>query len=137
MGNLCTCLSYEVVNPKQNPKRLYNRSSSAPASSSNRWSKFRSSKRENFKFDDPVLHQQALAAAAIILQQQQRQNGSLPFDRSTSVRYATSNNNGSSKNKNGVTLPRSSSSRARSLTDPLLQPHQLLNQVSFFASYTI
>jgi hypothetical protein len=28
-------------------------------------------------------------------------------------------------------LPRSSSSRARSLTDPLLQPHQLVNRVCF------
>lgn len=96
----------------------------------------RSSRRDNFKFDDPVLHQQALAAAAIILEQQrleQHQNGgsSLPIDRSTSLRYPFStgaSKNSSNKHGGAVTLPRSSSTRARSLTDPLLQPHQLVNQ---------
>ncbi|CAO2816384.1 unnamed protein product [Amaranthus hypochondriacus] len=137
MGNLCTCLSYQDINNKQqtNPKRLYCRSSSAPATGiSNRWSRIRSSRRDSFKFEDPVLHQQALAAAAIILQQHQQNGsgsgsgvGSLGFDRSTSLRYPVSN--GVSKSKNGVnTLPRSSSSRARSLTDPLLKPHQLVTQ---------
>ncbi|XP_021770966.1 putative methylesterase 11, chloroplastic [Chenopodium quinoa] len=137
MGNICTCLSYEDIhNKKQNPKRQYNRSTSAPAtttSNSNRWSRIRSSRRENFKFDDPVLHQQALAAAAIILEQQRQEqrNGEtgLSFDRSTSLRYPGSSKHNNCNNKNGgITLPRSSSTRARSLTDPLLQPHQLLNQ---------
>lgn len=46
----------------------------------------------------------------------------MAFDRSASLRYPAS---GGKKQA----LPRSSSSRARSLTDPLLQPQQLVNQV--------
>lgn len=80
------------------------------------------------KFDDPVLHEQALAAAAIILQQHRGNgNGSLPFDRSASLRYPISNGSSSKKQSS---LPRCYSSRARSSTDPLLQPHQLVNQDS-------
>lgn len=82
---------------------------------SNRWSRVRSKKEES------IIHERALAAA-ILLQQQLQNGGAASFDRSTSLRYP----NGSSK-KNQA-LPRSSSSRARSLTDPLLQPHQLVNQ---------
>lgn len=70
-----------------------------------------------------MLQEQALAAA-ILFQQHQHNGGSLPFDRSASLRYP----NSSSKKSNSNVLPRSSSTRARSLTDPLLQPHQLLNQ---------
>ncbi|KAJ6734839.1 METHYLESTERASE 15 CHLOROPLASTIC-RELATED [Salix purpurea] len=62
-----------------------------------------------------------------MFRQHQQQNGSasgsFPFDRSVSLRYP--NGSGSKKTQ----LPRSSSSRARSLTDPLLQPHQLVNQM--------
>ena len=74
------------------------------------------------RHDEATLQERALAAA-IILKQHQQRNGSLPFDRSSSLRYP---NAGSTK----YSLPRSSSSRARSLTDPLLGPHQLVNQVS-------
>ena len=76
-----------------------------------------------------MMHERALAAAILYQQhKQQLQNGGgdggvLPFDRSSSLRYPTVNA------KKQRTLPRSSSSRARSLTDPLLQPHQLVNQV--------
>ncbi|KAL5582131.1 hypothetical protein UlMin_014573 [Ulmus minor] len=115
MGNLCACLAPKSVKKKPT-KRLPN---PPPLSnSSNRWTRIRSSRKE--KLDDSLLQEQALAAA--ILFQQHQRNGSLPFDRSASLRYP----NSSSKKSN--TLPRSSSSRARSLTDPLLQPQQLVNQ---------
>ena len=78
-----------------------------------------------------MMHERALAAAILYQQhKQQLQNGGgdgdggvLPFERSSSLRYPTVNA------KKQQTLPRSSSSRARSLTDPLLHPHQLVNQV--------
>uniref|UniRef100_A0A2N9FYW6 AB hydrolase-1 domain-containing protein n=1 Tax=Fagus sylvatica TaxID=28930 RepID=A0A2N9FYW6_FAGSY len=120
MGNLCGCLAQKPVNKKKATKRLANANANAAAlssNSSNRWTRIRSSRKE--KFDDALIQEQALAAATIILQQH---NASLPFDRSASLRYP--NSTGSKKNQ----LPRSSSSRARSLTDPLLQPHQLVNQ---------
>nr|XP_029148201.1 putative methylesterase 11, chloroplastic isoform X2 [Arachis hypogaea] len=117
MGNLCALLKQKPLPSTNNSKKL--RSSNA-AASSNRWSRTRSSRKD--KFDDASIREQAIAAAILFKQhQQQLQNGAAAFDRSTSLRYP----NGSSK-KNA--LPRSSSSRARSLTDPLLQPHQLVNQ---------
>ncbi|XP_041007739.1 putative methylesterase 11, chloroplastic isoform X1 [Juglans microcarpa x Juglans regia] len=115
MGNLCACLSPKPVNKKRPAKRFAN-PQAVSSSSSNRWARIRSSRKENF--DDALIQEQAIAAATIILQQH---NGSLPSDRCASLRYP---NSGSKKNQ----LPRSSSSRTRSLTDPLLQPHQLVNQ---------
>lgn len=117
MGNFCACLAPKPVNKKKPTKRLANQPPVA-SSSSNRWTRIRSSRKE--KFDDALIQEQALAAATILLQQH---NGALPFDRSASLRYP---NSGSKKSNQ---LPRSSSSRARSLTDPLLQPQQLVNQV--------
>lgn len=117
MGNLCAVFASQP-SKKNQTKRLSN---APPIShSSNRWTRGRSSRKE--KIDDAVIQEQALAAA--ILFKQHQQNGTLPFDRSSSFRYP---NAGYKKNS----LPRSSSSRARSLTDPLLQPHQLVNQVCF------
>ncbi|XP_028111859.1 putative methylesterase 11, chloroplastic [Camellia sinensis] len=119
------CFSRKAVKKKKPSKRISNQSSvSAAGGSSNRWTRIRSSRKE--KFDDSTIHQQALAAA-ILFQQHQHQlqnggGGSVTFDRSTSLRYPTANS------KKQQALPRSSSSRARSLTDPLLQPHQLVNQ---------
>ncbi|XP_059451629.1 putative methylesterase 11, chloroplastic [Corylus avellana] len=117
MGNLCACLAPKTVNKKKTTKRLANQPPLA-SNSSNRWTRIRSSRKE--KFDDALIQEQALAAAATIILQQH--NGALPFDRSASLRYP---NSGSKKSNQ---LPRSSSSRARSLTDPLLQPQQLVNQ---------
>jgi hypothetical protein len=132
MGNLCACLLPKPVKKKKPTKRLANQPPLA-SNPSNRWTRIRSSRKE--KFDDALIQEQALAAATILLQQH---NGALPFDRSASLRYP---NSGSKKSNQ---LPRSSSSRARSLTDPLLQPQQLVNQVwicgffySFFGSYRI
>ncbi|XP_047333146.1 putative methylesterase 11, chloroplastic [Impatiens glandulifera] len=115
------CFSSESV--KKTPShRVVHHPPATGANSSNRWTRMRSSKKD--KFDDAGIHDQALAAAAILLQQQLQNGGggSLPFDRSASLRYSVP----SSKKQQG--LPRSSSTRARSLTDPLLQPQQLLNQ---------
>ncbi|KAK4366645.1 hypothetical protein RND71_014525 [Anisodus tanguticus] len=116
------CFSRKSTIKKRPPsKRIMNQSGS------NRWSsRFRSSKKE-----DSLTQDRALAAA--ILFQQQLQNGggggggggSVPFDRSTSLRYS---NSSKSNKKNQGALPRSSSSRSRSLTDPLLHPHQLVNK---------
>ncbi|KAH7532739.1 putative methylesterase 11, chloroplastic [Ziziphus jujuba] len=118
MGNICACLAPKSVKKKPT-KRLPN--PPPLTNSSNRWTRIRSSRKE--KLDDALLQEQALAAAILFQQHQQQQNGSLPFDRSASLRYPNS-----SSKKNANALPRSSSSRARSLTDPLLQPHQLVNQ---------
>ncbi|KAG5624136.1 hypothetical protein H5410_009354 [Solanum commersonii] len=116
---MCLSRSSGPVKKRQS-KRLTNQSAAAVnGGGSNRWSRNRSSKR-----DDSIIQERALAAA--ILLQQQMQNGggvgAVPFDRSASLRYPNSNS------KKNPPLPRSSSSRARSLTDPLLQPHQLVNQ---------
>ncbi|KAJ4841672.1 putative methylesterase 11, chloroplastic [Turnera subulata] len=124
MGNLCTCLSPKPVKKKKTIiKRLPGNPQSVP-NSSNRWTRIRSTRKDS---NDALIQEQALAAAILFSQQQQLNGsgGSLPFDRSTSLRYP--NGSGSKKNHPGQ-LPRSSSSRPRSLTDPLLQPHQLVNQ---------
>ncbi|XP_026386483.1 putative methylesterase 11, chloroplastic [Papaver somniferum] len=123
MGNLCCCLS-----PKKEKKKLSKRFSNSTTqqsgiiSSSNRWNRIRNpSKRE--KIEDAQIQEQAIAAAILFKQhqqQQQQQNEggtSIPFDRSTSLRHSASSRKQS--------LPRSSSTRARSSTDPLLPPYQL------------
>ncbi|KAK6255908.1 hypothetical protein QUC31_017600 [Theobroma cacao] len=121
MGNLCACFARKTVKKRPVTKRLQNQQTGH--NSSNRWVRVRSSRKD--KLDDALLQEQALAAA-ILYRQHQQQNGgvSLPFDRSASLRYP----NSCSGSKKAGQLPRSSSSRARSLTDPLLQPHQLVNQ---------
>ncbi|KAL7141117.1 hypothetical protein ABFS83_08G032100 [Erythranthe nasuta] len=102
-------------------RRITNHSAAAAAADggvgSNRWSRIRSSRKE-----ENLIHERALAAAILFQQQMQNGGGTAPFDRSTSLRYSNGNS------KRSQPLPRSSSSRARSLTDPLLQPHQLVNQ---------
>jgi hypothetical protein len=109
MGNLCALLKPKQQQPFTSKKQRYSNASST-------------SRREKKKLDDAMIREQAIAAALLYKQHQQNQQ----FDRSSSLRYP----NGVSKRNNGSnSLPRSSSSRARSLTDPLLQPHQLINQV--------
>ncbi|MCD9558895.1 putative methylesterase 11, chloroplastic [Datura stramonium] len=116
------CFSRKSTVKKRPSKRLTNQSANASGgggsvSGSYRWSRFRSSKKE-----DSFAQDRALAAAILFQQQLQNGGGGAPFDRSTSLRYS----NG--KYKKNQALPRSSSSRSRSLTDPLLQPHQLVNK---------
>lgn len=130
MGSLLSCFSQTAAEKKKkaNKSSLSNRVSNPTGlGSSNRWNKVRSSKKD--RFEESLIQEQAALAALLLQQhqqQQQQQNGggggSLTFDRSASVRYPAS---GGKKQA----LPRSSSSRARSLTDPLLQPQQLVNQV--------
>lgn len=104
------------------PKRRGSRRVANPAADggvgSNRWARIRSTRME-----ENLIHERALAAAILFQQQLQNGGGTAPFDRSASLRYPNGNS------KRNQALPRSSSSRARSLTDPLLQPHQLVNQV--------
>ncbi|KHN14024.1 putative methylesterase 11, chloroplastic [Glycine soja] len=105
MGNICARLKLKPA-PQPSTKK-------------------RSSSRRERRLDDAAIREQAIAAAILFKQhQQQQQQQQQQFDRSASLRYP----NGVSKKSNANALPRSSSSRARSLTDPLLQPHQLLNQ---------
>lgn len=103
------------------PKRRGSRRVSNPAADggvgSNRWARIRSTRME-----ENLIHERALAAAILFQQQLQNGGGTAPFDRSASLRFSNGNS------KRNQALPRSSSSRARSLTDPLLQPHQLVNQ---------
>ncbi|KAJ8755040.1 hypothetical protein K2173_016501 [Erythroxylum novogranatense] len=119
MRNLCTCFATKSVKKRKPTKRLAGNQQTT-VNSSNRWSRIRSTRKDSTDF---LIQEQALAATILFRQhQQQNESGTLLFDRSTSLRY--SNSNWSKKTQ----LPRSSSSRARSLTDPLLQPHQLVNQ---------
>ncbi|XP_058081647.1 putative methylesterase 11, chloroplastic isoform X3 [Magnolia sinica] len=132
MGNLLSSCFPPKADKKKNRPSLSKRFSNAPPlgtsgiGSSNRWSKIRSSRKD--KQEEALIQEQALAAAAYILQHQQQNGGSggnLPFDRSASLRYPAP---GPKKQS----LPRSSSSRARSLTDPLLQPQQLVHQLESY-----
>ncbi|CAI9780700.1 unnamed protein product [Fraxinus pennsylvanica] len=109
------CLSRDnksTVKKSPPSKRITNRSAAGGGGSM----RIRSLRKE-----DDIIHEQALAAA-LLLQQQLKNGSAAPFDRSSSLRYPSGNS------KRNQALNRSSSSRTRSLTDPLLQPHQLFNQ---------
>ncbi|CAN6470206.1 unnamed protein product [Victoria cruziana] len=128
MGNLSSCLSgKEEEDRRAGRRRKVQRRPSqvqearGPPGSSSRWRRGDRSLRRD-KLEEAIIHEQALAAALFL--QQQGANGLLPVERSSSLRYPVHSAAGGSKNA----LPRSSSSRARSLTDPLLQPQQLVNQ---------
>lgn len=118
------CLSTESPPTKKNnnSKRVTNHQS-INGNSSSRWSRFRSfsGKKDN----DAVIHEHAIAAALLF---QQQNGGVLPFDRSTSLRHVPNS-------KRHQPFTRSSSTRPRSVTDPLVPPQQLLNQVYFYANY--
>ncbi|KAI8016831.1 hypothetical protein LOK49_LG04G03392 [Camellia lanceoleosa] len=113
------CFSRKAVKNKPS-KRISNAVNGG--NSSNRWTRVRSTKKD--KLEDSIIHERALTAAILLQQQLQdgAAGGSVPFDRSTSLRYPNANS------KKQQALNRSSSSRARSLADPLIQPHQLVNQ---------
>ncbi|WOL14464.1 methylesterase 11, chloroplastic [Canna indica] len=80
----------------------------------------KSRSRNKGRGEELLTHEQALAAA-LLLQQNGGGAGTVPFDRSTSLRHS-----GHGHRKQG--LSRSSSSRPRSLADQVLQPLQLVNQ---------
>lgn len=123
MGGLLSCISEKEVRRRAPPARRRpppsagdHGSLSAVLGSSSRWSKLGTSRKD--RSEEALIQEQALAAALLL-----QQNGvALPFDRSASLRYQAPGTK-----KEG--LPRSSSTRARSLADPLLQPHQLVIQV--------
>ncbi|XP_051141380.1 putative methylesterase 11, chloroplastic [Andrographis paniculata] len=112
-----SCLSREGKSaPKRRPStRITNNSAPEGGFGSNRWMRMRSSRKEDNQINERAL-------AAILQQQLQNGGGTAPFDRSASLKYPARSS------KKNQALPRSSSTRARSLTDPLLQPHQLVNQ---------
>ncbi|KAK1315936.1 hypothetical protein QJS10_CPA05g01749 [Acorus calamus] len=136
MGGLLTCFSPEEEEVKRRrppPPSLRRGRSTAPAGgglaaelasavgSSNRWGKIRSSRKD--RLEEALIQEGAIAA--LLLGGQNGGGGPGPaFDRSSSLRYPVPSQ--STKRQSG--LPRSSSSRARSLTDPVLQPQQLVNQ---------
>ncbi|KAL4568569.1 hypothetical protein LXL04_024184 [Taraxacum kok-saghyz] len=106
-------------------KRVSNQSTtSINKNSVNRWSRVRSSSAKKETFDDALLHEQAIAAALLFQQHQQQNGGALVFDRSTSLRHPS----GGANSKFQQVFPRSSSTRRRSLIDPMLPPQQLINQ---------
>ncbi|XVF03181.1 hypothetical protein REPUB_Repub04eG0239000 [Reevesia pubescens] len=144
MGNALNCISHDEsasskkasrYPPSRRPLNLPS-SSSASASFTpffnGRPSLFSSSKKKNKRslsrsldLDDhdqsSIIQEQAIAAA--LLFQHHQRNGSLPsFIRSTSVVYPSS---AGSKKQGG--FPRNSSTRQRSVSDPMIMPQQLVN----------
>ncbi|KVH92653.1 hypothetical protein Ccrd_005317 [Cynara cardunculus var. scolymus] len=121
------CLSTKSPPRRNHSKRVMNQSTtSINSNSSHRSSRFRSSSGKKEKFDDAIIREHAIAAALFFQQHQQQNGGVLPFDRSTSLRHPP----GAANSKRLQGLPRSSSTRHRSVTDPLVPPQQLLNQYS-------
>ncbi|KAG8079822.1 hypothetical protein GUJ93_ZPchr0007g3082 [Zizania palustris] len=106
MGSLLSCLSAPAA-PAASPPPVAKRRSSTSSSR-------RASSAKAVAIDEEAL----AAAAALVLGQ--RNGGGGAFDRSASVRHATK------RQPQGPPLPRSSSTRPRSLADPELQPQQLL-----------
>ncbi|XP_074566040.1 putative methylesterase 11, chloroplastic isoform X2 [Curcuma longa] len=128
MGGLISCFSDADVADRKDQRRrpagnhLPSLSAEVAAAigigSEDRSSKGRSRRKGN---GEAVLtHEQALAAA-LLLQQNGGLPGELTFDRSSSLRFP-------GHGKKRQVLPRSSSSRPPTLTDPVLQPQQLVNQ---------
>nr|XP_010936456.1 putative methylesterase 11, chloroplastic [Elaeis guineensis] len=122
MGALVSCFSAAEETKRPRAPRRRSAVNVPPAAaggigSSEWWSKGRVGRKE--RAEEALIHEQALAAAAALLAQQN--GGALPFDRSSSLRYP-------SHGQKKPALPRSSSSRARSLTDPVVQPQQLVHQ---------
>ncbi|GAB2226732.1 hypothetical protein Droror1_Dr00022552 [Drosera rotundifolia] len=140
MGNYCSGILHHEPIPKRKQQSPDTSTKPIPNHSSTRWSRtlssFSSSKKrrddngygaianlDNMSID-AVIHQQAIAVAASAVYGRRQGKGEgheMTFDRSSSL-----------KCMDGVykkgSLPRSLSTRPRSSTDPLLQPHQLLNQ---------
>ncbi|KAL5723229.1 putative methylesterase 11 [Ranunculus cassubicifolius] len=130
MGNLFSLCSYNSEPKKRSSKSPSSKrplnplpTSNGANSNSNRWTKNRAASKKE-QMEDALIHEQAVAAA--LLFQHHQQNGTLPaFDRSSSLRYPPQSGGGGSKK---APLPRSSSSRPRSVGDPLVTPHQLVSQ---------
>ncbi|PSS35101.1 Methylesterase 11 precursor [Actinidia chinensis var. chinensis] len=113
------CFSRKAMKTKASNRISHDSAATGDGGSSNRWTRNRSTKKD--KFEDSAIYERALAAA-ILFQQHLQNGGDVQFDRSTSLRCPPANG------RKQPAFPRSSSSRPRSLTDALVQPHQLLNQ---------
>ncbi|OMO72032.1 putative methylesterase 13, chloroplastic-like protein [Corchorus olitorius] len=117
MGNAFGC-----INPDQN---------SSSSTSPKRGSRKNKSKRRSLSesldhledHEAAMIREQAMAAALLFRQQQR--NNSLPFNRSTSVVHPSPASG--SKKQASHNFPRSSSSRPRSVSDPMIRPQQLLH----------
>ncbi|XP_010939193.1 putative methylesterase 11, chloroplastic isoform X1 [Elaeis guineensis] len=125
MGSLVSCFSAAEETKRPPPPHRRSVLNAPPKAarglgSSERWSKGRAGRKE--RAEEAMIHEQAAAAAEAAPALLAPQNGGvLPFDRSSSLRYP-----GHGQKKQA--LPRSSSSRARSFTDQVVQPQQLVNQ---------
>ncbi|KAM7268904.1 hypothetical protein ACFE04_011070 [Oxalis oulophora] len=138
MGNIFTCFTQQQVknkNKKSKRKTYNNRVQSSSHqtlhNSTTRYStRYASSSRKDNNNAVTVTPQQALAAANWFKHQNVGAATPLHFDRSASLPYPNSGSKKSSSSTSSTAnrFPRSSSSRARSLMDPLLKPQQLVNQ---------
>ncbi|XP_020591192.1 putative methylesterase 11, chloroplastic [Phalaenopsis equestris] len=123
MGGILSCF-HEPESPKRpavrrkKPGAQQDAIFTATVGSSRRWEKGRAMRSA----EESLIQE---AAALLLLQQQQNGGGeaAIGFDRSTSLRYPGL---GTKKQQGG--LPRSSSSRPRSIADPVVAPQQLVNQ---------
>ncbi|MCO5579932.1 hypothetical protein L7F22_033799 [Adiantum nelumboides] len=113
MGNALSCVLPMTRSSGGAGKRASRKATKLPRAKSSRQS----------KAEEELLQQQALAMA--LLQQQLR------FERSASVRSHKSTASAAGPKQN---FPRSSSARARHITDPVLQPHQLLHNQEAFSN---
>ncbi|XP_006658778.2 putative methylesterase 11, chloroplastic [Oryza brachyantha] len=114
MGSLLSCLSDSAPSASPPPPLVAKRRSSA---SSRGRGGGGGGGAKAVTIDEEAL----AAAAALVLGQRSSFGGGGAFERSASVRYAAKRQQGQ-----GPPLPRSSSTRPRSLADPELHPQQLL-----------
>ncbi|XP_008653330.1 putative methylesterase 11, chloroplastic [Zea mays] len=112
MGSLVSCLSDPCQSGNGSPPPQARRRSSTSSRGRGGGGGGRDSAKASVTIDEEAL----AAAAALVL----GQRGGGAFERSASVRYAAK------RHGQGPPLPRSCSTRPRSLADPELQPQQLL-----------
>ncbi|ONM59454.1 Putative methylesterase 11 chloroplastic [Zea mays] len=115
MGSLVSCLSDPCQSGNGSPPPQARRRSSTSSRGRGGGGGGRDSAKASVTIDEEAL----AAAAALVL----GQRGGGAFERSASVRYAAK------RHGQGPPLPRSCSTRPRSLADPELQPQQLLAKV--------
>ncbi|CAD6217290.1 unnamed protein product [Miscanthus lutarioriparius] len=117
MGSLMSCLSDPCPSGNRSPPLQAKRRSST-SSRGRGGGGGRDSAKASVSIDEEAL----AAAAALVLGQRGAAGGLGAFERSASVRYAAK------RQSQGPPLPRSCSTRPRSLADPELQPQQLLSK---------
>ncbi|CAO1939417.1 unnamed protein product [Urochloa humidicola] len=113
MGSLVSCLSDPCPSASPPPQAKRRSSTSSRGRGGGGGGGGRESAKASVSFDEEAL----AAAAALVLGQR---GAVASFERSASVRYAAK------RQGQGPPLPRSCSTRPRSLADPELQPQQLL-----------